>query len=232
MPDVDVEVNTLMLSEFAEDIIDHIRPLLEVVGLVSGTSDEIDFNGFSFEKLAQLFHSYERTTALLSLLDLMEPTIQSVTMHKDQNGFIREGPMDPGTDGNESTWYRLTTVPIDESKIVDVCLSVTRDITRDGNGELVQLGGDSSDHAQTMLLGFGLSLSNVAVGDVDLDLLVDVPLLCLRAESGAFHSQLVLKSANTNDDHLATWVNNLYDSAVEPGAVSYTHLTLPTTLVV
>ena len=55
--DVDVEVNTLMLSEFAEDIIDHIRPLLEVVGLVSGTSDEIDFNGFSFEKLAQLFHN-------------------------------------------------------------------------------------------------------------------------------------------------------------------------------
>ena len=126
--------------------------------------------------------------------------------------------MDPGTDGNESTWYRLTTVPIDESKIVnDVCLSVTRDITRDGNGELVQLGeGDSSDHAQTMLLGFGLSLSNVAVGDVDLDLLIDVPLLCLRAESGAFHSQLVLKSANTNDDHLATWVNNLYDSAADP----------------
>ena len=220
MPDVDVEVNTLMLSEFAEDIIDHIRPLLEVVGLVSGTSDEIDFNGFSFEKLAQLFHSYERTTALLSLLDLMEPTIQSVTMHKDQNGFIREGPMDPGTDGNESTWYRLTTVPIDESKIVDVCLSVTRDITRDGNGELVQLGGDSSDHAQTMLLGFGLSLSNVAVGDVDLDLLVDVPLLCLRAESGAFHSQLVLKSANTNDDHLATWVNNLYDSAADPEVIN------------
>ena len=167
MPDVDVTVNTLMLSEFAEDIIDHIRPLLEAVGLMNGSSDEIDFYGFSFEKLAQLFHSYERTTALLSLLDMMEPTIQSVTMHKDENGFIREGPMDPGSNGNESTWYRLTTVPIGGSNSVDVCLSVKREITRNDDDELEELGGDSSDHAQTMLLGFGLSLSNVEVGTAD-----------------------------------------------------------------
>ena len=200
MPDVDVTVNTLMLSEFAEDIIDHIRPLLEAVGLMNGSSDEIDFYGFSFEKLAQLFHSYERTTALLSLLDMMEPTIQSVTMHKDENGFIREGPMDPGSNGNESTWYRLTTVPIGGSNSVDVCLSVKREITRNDDDELVQLGGDSSDHAQTMLLGFGLSLSNVEVGTATLDLLVDVPLLCLRAEAmPTFHSQLVVKSNPTND---------------------------------
>ena len=50
---------------------------------------------------------------------------------------------------------------------------------------MVELGGDSSDHAQTMLLGFGLSLSNVEVGTAALDLLVDVPLLCLRAEDGS-----------------------------------------------
>ena len=200
MPDVDVTVNTLMLSEFAEDIIDHIRPLLEAVGLMNGSSDEIDFYGFSFEKLAQLFHSYERTTALLSLLDMMEPTIQSVTMHKDQNGFIREGPMDPGTDGNESTWYRLTTSPYWwKQNCRCMFIGEKRDHTGNDDGELVQLGGDSSDHAQTMLLGFGLSLSNVAVGDVDLDLLLDVPLLCLRAEAmPTFHSQLVVKS-NPNE---------------------------------
>ena len=208
MPDVDVEVNTLMLSEFAEDIIDHIRPLLEAVGLVSGSSDEIDFNGFSFEKLAQLFHSYERTTALLSLLDMMQPTIQSVTMHKDQNGFIREGPMNSGTEGNESTWYRLTTVPIGESQTVDVCLSVIRDITLNGDGDSVQLGDGSSDHAQTMLLGFGLSLSNVNIGPLALDLLLDVPLLCLRAEAlPTFQSQLVLKS-NPANDCIGAWMDS------------------------
>ena len=204
MTEVDVQVNTMMLSEFADDIIDHIRPLLESLGLIGIGSDGINFDGFSFDKLKNMFHSYERTSALLSLLDMMEPAIQSVTMHKDQNGFIREGPIDPGTEDNESTWYRLTTVSVNPTTNIDVCLSLIRDITLADDNE-VFLIEPSTEHAQTMLLGIGLSLSNVVVGGVALDLLLDVPLLCLRAEEAAFHSQLVLKS-NPTHDCILSWM--------------------------
>ena len=76
MADVSISV-----MDFAEDIAEPIVPILDALGMIGGDGDDLDLEGWSLEKALGFIKSYQRTTALLTVLDLIESAPSPIVMY-------------------------------------------------------------------------------------------------------------------------------------------------------
>ena len=85
---------SISVDDFAEDIKGPILPILDALGLIGGNGDDLELAGWSFEKAVSFIKSYERTSSLLSILDLLDPEVipPSFTMYRDTDGHVTPQP--------------------------------------------------------------------------------------------------------------------------------------------
>ncbi len=134
------------LTDFAEDIAEPILPILEALGLLDPTGQHLDLNGWNFSKAMDFAKSYERTTAILSILDLLDSTIQSFPMYRNTDGHVT-AEFSPNS--IEETWYKIMETPIGSSgSVVETCITLHR----------TELDDTLSDghHCQSLVIGAGL----------------------------------------------------------------------------
>ena len=81
---------SISVDDFAEDIKGPILPILDALGLIGGTGDDLDLAGWNFQKAIDFIQSYERTSSLLSIFDFLDPELipSSFTMYRDINGHV------------------------------------------------------------------------------------------------------------------------------------------------
>ena len=60
------------LSDFPEDIVEPMTPILEAIGLVELGGVNLDLNGWDLQKALGFLASYQRTTALISIVDFID----------------------------------------------------------------------------------------------------------------------------------------------------------------
>ena len=85
---------SISIDDFAEDIKGPILPILDALGLIGGTGDDLDLAGWNFQKAIDFIKSYERTSSLLTIFDFLDPEVipPSITMYRDDNGHVTSNP--------------------------------------------------------------------------------------------------------------------------------------------
>ena len=81
---------SISVDDFAEDIKGPILPILDALGLIGGTGDDLDLAGWNFQKAIDFIKSYERTSSLLTILDFLDPEVipPSYKMYRDDDGHV------------------------------------------------------------------------------------------------------------------------------------------------
>ena len=92
------------LSDFPEDIVEPMTPILEAIGLVESGTDQLDLDGWNLDKALGFVTSYQRTTAVLSILDYIESIPVPRTMYRDSDGHVTDAESSGST---HETWYPL-----------------------------------------------------------------------------------------------------------------------------
>ena len=179
------------LTDFAEDIAEPILPILEALGLLDETGQHLDLNGWNFSKAMGFAKSYERTTAILSILDMLDSTIQSFPMYRNTDGHVT-AEFSPNS--IEETWYKIMETPIEANgSVVETCITLHR----------TELDDTLSDnhHCQSLVIGVGLRVLNFRIGQtiVNLNLAISIPLFAAISESnGNVTTMVLLKKDDTS----------------------------------
>jgi len=179
------------LTDFAEDIAEPILPILEALGLLDETGQHLDLNGWNFSKAMDFAKSYERTTAILSILDMLDSTIQSFPMYRNTDGHVT-AEFSPNS--IEETWYKIMETPIEANgSVVETCITLHR----------TELDDTLSDnhHCQSLVIGVGLRVLNFRIGQtiVNLNLAISIPLFAAISESnGNVTTMVLLKKDDTS----------------------------------
>jgi len=169
MADVSVSV-----MDFAEDIAEPIVPILEALGMIGGDGDDLDLEGWDLEKALGFIASYQRTSSLLTVLDLLDPDLipTPFAMYRDGDGHVT---VDSSTDSIEETWYPLVDFTHTGK---NVQFGIT--LHREQKSEFLEDG----TNCQIMFIGIFGKVSDISVGGSSL-LNVDLSFPLLRLESFA-----------------------------------------------
>ena len=180
------------LTDFAEDIAEPILPILEALGLLDPSGQHLDLNGWNFSKAMAFAKSYERTTAILSILDMLDSTIQSFPMYRNTDGHVT-AEFSPNS--IEETWYKIMETPIGSNgSVFETCITLHRT-------ELDDQLSSEQHHCQSLVIGVGLRVLNFTIGQtiVNLNLAISIPLFSAISESnGKITTMVLLKKDDIN----------------------------------
>ena len=170
MADVSVSV-----MDFAEDIAEPIVPILEALGMIGGDGDDLDLEGWDLEKALGFIASYQRTSAILSILDLIESAPTPILMHRSTDGHVT----DSSSSGSVlETWYPLLDF---NEAFGHIEVGVT--LSREMKSTLLSDG----TNAQKIFIGLFARLTGVEIGSpipkVVLDAMISLPLLRVESDS-------------------------------------------------
>ena len=178
------------LTDFAEDIGEPILPILEALGLLDPSGQHLDLDGWNFNKAMNFAKSYERTSAILSILDMLDSTIQSFPMYRNVEGHVTA---EYSLNSIEETWYKIMETPIGSGgTVLETCITLHRT-------ELVKLLSDGH-HCQSLVIGLGLRLLNFRIGAtiVSLNLAISLPLFATISDSDdTIDTMVLLKKDDT-----------------------------------
>ena len=116
---------SISIDDFAEDIKGPILPILDALGLIGGTGDDLDLAGWNFQKAIDFIKSYERTSSLLTIFDFLDPEVipPSITMYRDVNGHVTSNT---SPSAKEETWQPFLNLN-DENYKVDLGITHHRE---------------------------------------------------------------------------------------------------------
>ena len=197
MADVSISV-----MDFAEDIAEPIVPILEALGMIGGDGDDLDLDGWSLEKALGFVKSYQRTTSILSILDLIESLPASYTMYRDGDGHVTDVS---SSTSDEEIWYPF--IQFSETTVGDVEIGLT--LNRKMKTDILSDG----TNAQQIYIGLFAKINQLSVGGhVLLDINLSIPII--RSESSGNgsldpatdsldHKFLFMEDAPSGEEHLA-----------------------------
>ena len=173
------------LTDFAEDIAEPILPILEALGLLDPTGQHLDLDGWNFSKAMDFAKSYERTSAILTILDMLDSTIQSFPMYRSTDGHVTA---EFSLNSIEETWYKIMETPIgSDGTVVETCITLHRT-------ELDEQLADGH-HCQSLVVGAGLRVLNFRIGqtNVRLNLAISLPLFGSISSATDISTMVMLK---------------------------------------
>ena len=165
---------SISVDDFAEDIKGPILPILDALGLIGGTGDDLDLAGWNFQKAIDFIKSYERTSSLLTILDFLDPEVipPSYKMYRDDDGHVTSQTSPSAT---EEIWQPLLNFNETDYR-VDIGVTHKREM----KDEILS----SNDHCQTIYLGLFAKLSDVVIKN-QIKFSADISLPILRSESSS-----------------------------------------------
>jgi hypothetical protein len=183
------------VMDFADDIAEPIVPILEALGMIGGDGNDLDLEGWSLEKALGFISSYQRTSAILTVLDLIENIPLARTMHRDSDGHVTS-TSSPGS--QEEIWQKILDLSTDDHELN---LGVTYSRTK-----LSKLLASDGTNCQLMHLGLFGELKNLSIGSSsNLDLEISLPLLRLESiENGSITKKILLiEDSEGGEEHLS-----------------------------
>ena len=160
------------LSDFPDDIVEPMTPILEAIGLVDLGDDNLDINGWDLQKALGFLASYQRTTALLSIVDFIEKLPPPMTKYRDEDGHVTD---DSSPNSIEEKWYKIFDFDVAKGQ-GSLSLTLHRE------KKSVTLTEDSSQNCQVLYIGIGVEMLGIDVGaSLELDFIVSLPVV--RIES-------------------------------------------------
>ena len=188
MADVSISV-----MDFAEDIAEPIVPILDALGMIGGDGNDLDLDGWTLEKALGFVKSYQRTTAILSILDMIESLPPSYIMYRNEDGHVTD---ESSNNSVEEHWY-----PFLEFGDVEIGLTLNREmkpgILADGT------------NAQKIFIGLFGKIQGLNVGGhVNLDLALSIPIIKSESDgdgsgNDTFVHKFLFTEDATGEEHLA-----------------------------
>ena len=166
---------SISIDDFAEDIKGPILPILDALGLIGGTGDDLDLGGWNFQKAIDFIKSYERTSSLLTIFDFLDPEVipSSFTMYRDADGHVTS---QTSPSAKEEIWQ-----PLFNSNGANYHVDIGVTHHREMKGPITD-GSNSGDHCQVIYLGLFAKLSNIIINN-NIKFSADISLPILRSES-------------------------------------------------
>ena len=183
------------VMDFAEDIAEPIVPILEALGMIGGDGNDLDLDGWSLEKALGFVSSYQRTSAILTILDLIDKIPLAQTKHRDTDGHVTS---DPSSGSQEEIWQQILDLSTDSHEL-NLGISYNRT-------KLVQTLDSDGTNCQRIHLGLFGELKGLAIGTSSvLDLEMSLPILRLESnQDGSMNKKtLLIENAESGEEHLS-----------------------------
>ncbi|MEC7687626.1 MAG: hypothetical protein VX514_01145, partial [Candidatus Thermoplasmatota archaeon] len=97
---------SVKVTDFAEDIAEPIVPILDALGMIGGDGDDLDLDGWDLNKAIGFLASYQRTSSLLSIFDMIPEPPSIYQMYRDIDGHVTANTSGHSGETKEN-WYSL-----------------------------------------------------------------------------------------------------------------------------
>lgn len=179
----------ISLSDFPDDIIEPMTPILEAIGLVEGGSEQLDLDGWTLDKALSFITSYQRTTAILSILDFIESIPIPKTMYRDADGHVTDTSSDGST---AETWYSLVNF-----NHIGKNINFGVSLHREKKSDLLPDG----TNCQIAFIGLFAGIKGIEVGSTSLlDLDLSLPFIRIESMPNGTVSKKMLLTENAELD--------------------------------
>ena len=163
---------SVKVSDFAEDIAEPIVPILDALGMIGGDGNDLNLGDWDLNTAIGFLASYQRTSSLLSIFDLIPEPPSIYQMYRDAQGHVTDTPSDI-----IENWYSLFNFNLPsgtgEAGLTLYRKKLSTIITEDGT------------NCQEMILGIFVKIDGIAIGasnPVLLDLSVSFPLIHISSD--------------------------------------------------
>lgn|GEM_PF-1493269 len=156
---------TIAPTDFSEDIVDTVRPMLDALGLLD-SSGNLDVSNWNIDKAFKIFETYERTETILDVLSSFLGLPEVFHREIDYSDGSISGLISNDNQGNPSNHYReewYTIYPFDDSSNWGVHLIVVHERT----------GTDSHE----VNVGLGISIKNLEITNQVLNARLSIPIV-------------------------------------------------------
>ena len=181
------------LSDFPDDIVEPMTPILEAIGLVELGDDNVDINGWDLQKALGFLASYQRTTALLSIVDFIDKLPAPMTKYRDLDGHVTD---DSSPDSIEEKWYKIFDFDVAKGQ-GSLSLTLHRE------KKSLTLTADPSQNCQVLYIGIGVEILGIDVGtSLELDLNVSIPVVRIESfADGTVAYKVLFLSGDATGNH-------------------------------
>ena len=177
---------SVKVSDFAEDIAEPIVPILDALGMIGGDGNDLNLDGWDLNKAIGFIASYQRTSSLLSILDLIPDPPSIYQMYRDVDGHVT-GNTSGHLDETIENWYSLFNFNLQNDASGEAGITLYRkkkdDILEDGT------------NCQEMILGLFVKIDGIEIGSsnpVLFDLSVSFPLLHISSDTSGIITPTIL----------------------------------------
>ena len=176
-------------TDFGDDIIDMVSPIMKTLGVMD-EDGEIDISGWSFDKILELFNTYERTESLIDIISSVTglPEVYFRELETTNSSQTKESGLLYSTNGGNPSqfdreeWFRVyPSLESPEKWGIHITVSHTK-------GALIP---GTSTHDHTLRLGLGVSM-DIGIGSENLQMDFSLPILEVSSTAGASNLELLL----------------------------------------